>query len=124
MGFFKKNVDVVDLADMRRRGLLKENSGGSRISESSGITDFTSSVSSSNNTDTVNLDFLGNLAGASVNSESPGRITDSLRTARLRNRENSEIHELKIRLDDNNFKLNSAIERIRELERRLNERGI
>lgn len=114
MSFFKKKgVEIVDLTDMEKRGLLEKSK---KISGSSGdMIDFSSK---SENLGNPAGDFLSNLAGVG----NTGSVTDSLRTARKRNIENSELNEMRLKMDDNDFKLNSLIERVKELERKLDER--
>ncbi|PIN89884.1 hypothetical protein COU60_02205 [Candidatus Pacearchaeota archaeon CG10_big_fil_rev_8_21_14_0_10_34_76] len=84
-----------------------------------------------------NFDFLSGFAQASVSSNesvnslnssssgvsSSGSITDSLRVARRENKDHlrTEINELKIKLDDSNYKIDILMEKVRELER-LKER--
>jgi hypothetical protein len=133
MGIFKKRgVDVVDLTDMRRRGLLpKEDfkTEGTEMLDFSGNS-ISSSFGSSRQSVTGDEDFLSSLAGVGqsnsigVSSSSPGHLTDSLRSARRRSNENAEINELRLKLDDSDFKLRSLTEKIKEIERRLGERGI
>ena len=115
MGFFKKKnkQEIVDFSLMQKRGLLNREDIRQKETINLGI--------SNNKTEVVD-DFLSNLAGAS--SSSSGPITESLREARKRNNTNAEINELRLKLDDNDFKLKSLIERIKELERRIDERGI
>ena len=123
MPFFKKkrSVDVVDLTDMQRRGLLKTS-----IPEKNeeGIVDLSSSSSSPAG------DFLSSLAGFGANSSverihpSPGPIISNLRAARQRGLADTKINELKLKLDDNDYKLNTLIERVKELEDRLKEKRI
>lgn len=102
----------------------------------------TQSDSSSNN-----FDFLGNLAQASSTSsdptqsshqsqrfsevpqrESPGPITSQLRQARqvsagthTQLHSDSHVNELKIKLDDNDYKLRDLVERIEKIEAKLRE---
>lgn len=117
----KKSPDVVDLTDMRKRGLLKEH-----VPETNkeGVIDFSDSAGSSApshsaESSSPNMDFLGSLAGASASESMGGSITENLREARQRNLGNSEIHEVKIKAEDNEYKIRALEDKIRELEEKL-----
>jgi hypothetical protein len=128
MGLFgrKKSSEVVDLSDMQKRGLLKREA---RIPESntSGVVDFSSSSGSSSTGKDVSrdVDFLSGLAGAGVDlrgsNESYGNVTDSLRAARRRNIASADLNEMKLKVDDNEFKIEQLNEKIKELEMKLRE---
>jgi hypothetical protein len=125
MGIFKKKgVDVVDLTDMQRRGILEKTA---KNDNEDGVIDFGFDKTKESGANTAG-DFLSSLAGVETSksaiNESPGPITDSLRDARKRASMNSELNELRLKLDDSDFKLSSLIEKVKEVERRLNERGI
>tara|TARA_Y100000034_G_C6892991_1_gene411221 strand:- start:251 stop:703 length:453 start_codon:yes stop_codon:yes gene_type:complete len=150
MGIFKKKgVDVVDLTDMQRRGLLEKSAEieNTYQKDNAGVIDFgsrevgTTDVGASPAGDKTASksqsifasgceasDFLSSLAGVSgvgtAGGESPGPITSSLRNARQRSNTNSEINELRLKLDDSDFQIRSLNEKLKEVERRLNERGI
>ena len=115
MNLFKKKSkqEVVDFSLMHKRGLLPKE-------ESHRQKEF-ADLRTSKKTEVVD-DFLSSLAGASSNS--PGPITESLRESRRRINAGSEISELRLKLDDNEFKMKSLIERVKEIERRMGERGI
>ncbi len=128
MGFFKKKrgADIIDFTNMMKRGLISpaDNKSGEHevIDFSSSRNAFPSSspIGNSNGGD----DFLSGLAGAGDVEQSPGPITDSLRLARRRNTESSDIRELRLKIDDNDFKLNNLIEKVREIERKIRDGGI
>lgn len=114
MGLFrKKKQDVIDFSLMQKKGFLRESKANERE-----VIDFSGN---SAKTDSGGFDFLSGLANAGGSS---GTVTESLREARRKKIESSEINELRLKLDDSDFKLKTLTERIKELERRLNERGI
>jgi hypothetical protein len=131
MGIFgkKRSVDVIDLSDMKKRGLLPDKIPNK---DPSGVVDF--SFDSSNISKRVGSDsdgsigsddFLSNLAGVGGGvAESPGNVTSSLRAARARVQSNVHVNELKLKIDDNEFKVGRLEERIKELERKLRELGV
>ena len=112
MGFFnKRKSEVIDFTG----SVGKRISRSVASSETSGdLIDFSSSTS-------PNMDFLGSLAGA--DNSSSGSVTNSLRNARQKNQRSQELNEMKLKLDDNDFKLNSVVEKVKELEMKLKERG-
>ncbi len=122
MGFFRKRKpNVVDFTSASRRA-VPEVSNSSKLDN--GVVDFSSASSQTNNSisSSPNMDFLSNLAGA--DNSSSGSVTDSLRNARQKNQMSQELNERKLKLDDNDFKLNSVVEKVKELEMKLRERGI
>lgn len=122
MGFFRKRKpNVVDFTSASRRA-VPEVSNSSKLDN--GVVDFSSASSQTNNSisSSPNMDFLSNLAGA--DNSSSGSVTDSLRNARQKNQMSQELNEMKLKLDDNDFKLNSVVEKVKELEMKLRERGI
>ena len=116
MGLFgKKRADFVDLADMRKRGILRESA---RVDEQ-GIVDLGSSGSSgSASTISGGFDFLGNLAGAGNSSESGGgSYTNKLKA--LRFGPNAELKNLKVKMEDIEYKLDRFLERLEKIEDKL-----
>ena len=105
MGFFKKKGDpsVIDLTDMQKRGLL---SVPTPEKNDEGVVDFSSSQPTQPSSSAG--DFLSNLADIGKSTEniqpSPGPIISSLRTARQKSLSYARIHELKLKLDDNDYK--------------------
>ena len=126
MGFFKKKgPEIVDFTS----SLGKRVSNSVTSSENAeGLLDFNSSPSSQSSNNSVsssaspNMDFLSNLAGA--DNSSSGSVTDSLRNARQKNQRSQELNEMKLKLEDNDYKLNSLVEKVKELEGKLRDRGI
>jgi len=135
MGWFSKRGEVVDLSDMKRRGLLPKNSF--QDSESSGedrIVDLSSmrnssklnssSSVSSSNSDSFGLGFLGSLAGANVGSSSSVsstgseelRYTERLKRARAGT---LSVEHLKTKIEDLEYKMDRLIERLRKVEDKL-----
>ena len=124
MSWFKKkrdNYDSIDFTELQKRKILKE-----KIS-SEGIIDMNSSASSVNSSSgsDSNFGFLSNLARAgSVKSnnldmtKSPS-ISDSLREARRKSMIGTEINELRIKLEDNEYKLSNLVDKVRQLEEKL-----
>ena len=119
MGFFrKKKPDVIDFTSGSKRNIPEVRNSPA----DSEVVDFSSSSSSSSSTSSSDVDFLGHLAGADTSSS--GSVTDSLRTARQRNQMDKELSEMKLKLDDNDYKLNNIVQKVKELEMRLREKGI
>ena len=125
MGFFsrKRSPDVVDLTDMRIRGMLPDKLEVIET-DKEGMIDFSSQVSSKRGDSSTGSagDFLSSLAGVGASaaaSSSSGGVTESLRTARRRNIGNAEINELRIRLEDSEYKINKLSQRIMELESKI-----
>ena len=150
MGFFKKRsqsgTDVVDLSDMKRRGLLPDKLPEA---DSQGVVDFSNyddtsfprssdvgDVSSTSNGPSSSSagDFLSSLAnvGMSTNSgfennsgagiqPSPGPITSQLRAARARGQIETQVNEIRIKVDDNEFKIGQLTEKIKELDAKIRE---
>jgi hypothetical protein len=114
MGFFKKKRnEIIDLTkDERIRSGL-----GKKSTSSDYVKVPTTSESKED-------DFLSGLAGAGNFESSPGPITNSLRDARKRISLNNELNELRLKLDDSDFKLRNLVEKVREIERRMDDRGI
>ena len=127
MGFFKKkSPGVVDLSDMQKRGLL--NSVPEKNADE--IIDYSKREGSVENiSQTQENNFLSNLAGANTDSStqnfpSPGPVTSSLRAARRSGQLDQQVSELKIKLEDAEYKIGSLTEKIKELELRLRDKGI
>ena len=122
MGFFRKRKpDVVDFTSSSRRTVPKV-SNSSKLNN--GVVDFSSTNSQTNKSisSSPDMNFLSNLAGAE--NSSSGSVTDSLRNARQKNQMSQELNEMKLKLEDNDYKLNSLVEKVKELEGKLRERGI
>jgi hypothetical protein len=143
MGIFskkKRSVDVLDLTDMQRRGLLKKEDVRQAplvsattegfVDFSSSSTDPTSSQSQFNDSSSFTNsnqtspagDFLSNFADIGNSTLTENSITDNLRDARKKNLVGNEVNELKIKLDDAEFKISSLTQRVAELERLIRER--
>jgi TolA-binding protein len=136
MGLFRKKgkSDTLDFTELEKRGIIRPSPA--METNNDGIVDFASSsspstsstppnTSSSTSSGSSPLGFLSSLASASTTTttttqESPGPITDSLRTARHRQQTNAEVNELKIKLEDNDYKLSNLADKIRELEEKIN----
>lgn len=117
MRFFgrKKGVEVVDLTEMRKRGLLR------RRSEIE-----LSSVKPSTSSGTSALGFLDSLASANAASSSSvgsgyGSYSDKLKS--LRSSRLAEFNSMKVKLEDMEYKLERLIERLGKIEGRLLEIG-
>lgn len=126
MGWFKrKGSDVIDLSNMQKRGLLPES-----VPEKNeeGVVDFSSSseVSPSASSSSGDLDFLSGLAGASASTQtnvqsSPGPVTSSLRMSRQKHQLEAQVNEMKLKMDDNEYRIGQLNEKIKELELKLRE---
>ena len=120
MGFFRKRkLDVVDFTSSPRRAVPEARS---RPEINSDVVDFSSSSSAVSSSSSPNIDFLSNLAEA--DNSSSGSVTDSLRNARQKNQVSKELNEMKLRLEDNDYKLNSIVQKVKELEMKLRDKGI
>jgi len=123
MGFFgkKNNKEVIDFTELQRRGVIREQS----VKNEPDVVDLSSISGSSVNSESSSNpagDFLSSLAGvgASEGANFGSSVTDSLRDARARN-VNPQINEIKIKVEDNEYKLKDLSEKILELERKLRE---
>jgi len=104
MSFFKESVpDVIDLVDMQKRGILKK----SPEQKEDDFVDF--SKQSTQSSPPSSFDFLNSLANAS----SP---TVSEQTTKL---DDAQIANLKVKLEDLEYKLDRFTERIAALESKL-----
>jgi len=116
---FRRKNEVVDLTIMRDRGILKDVSQ----EKEDEFVDFSSSQNQTAQ-NSGSFDFLSSLAtgaDSSLTSESsPGPITESLRDARKRGI-GADLNEMRIKLEDTEYKLNNALRRIQELERKTRE---
>ncbi len=124
MGLFSRKGDFVDLTDMQKRGLLKEQVKNFET-DSEGVVDLSSSnssiVGSSNSEDSLGLGFLSGLASAGSkpveNSDSEtGKYTNRLRIARANV---TDISSLKIKVDDIEYKLERFLERLEKMEDKI-----
>ncbi len=99
-GFIPAQVAQKDIIDLRKENSTESNSSG--------------------------FDFLGSLAGAGASSinDSPGPLTESLREARKKSGFNAEINQLKVQIDNHDFKIDNLHNKIIELEKKLREKGI
>ncbi len=126
MGFFKKKgPEIVDFTSSLGKRVSNSVASSENAEE---LLDFSSSPSSQSSNNSVsssaspNMDFLSNLAGA--DNISSGSVTDSLRNARQKNQMSQELNEMKLKLEDNDYKLNSVVEKVKELEMKLREKGL
>lgn len=122
MGWFKKrrDSDVVDFSLMQKKGLIPE---AARKANEQGIVDLRTASSSGNSGSSE--DFLSSLAGvgnSNNSSYSSGSITESLRAARRKNNLTGTslgLNEMKIKLEDAEYRIRALESRIRELEGKL-----
>ncbi len=124
MGVFKKKRnEIIDFSDMYKRGWIKaadnEFEGGEEIID---LTKKPVSVPSNFTQTNSDMDFLTGFAQASTSNSDNNSVVDSLRIARRESGDHlrTEINELKIKLDDANFKIETLTGKIRELERKIN----
>jgi len=119
MGLFgKKRPDFVDLTDMRKRGILRERR--SNNADSSGVLDLSSSGNSSSGSD--GLGFLGSLAGAGSSQANPNSnetYGERLRAARRGNM--AEFRNMKVKIEDIEYKMDRFLERLEKIEDKLND---
>jgi len=120
MGWFRKKSgpEIIDLTDMQKRGLLP-----AAVPEANehGIVDLSSgSTQASSSSSSGDMDFLSGLAGVDSHP-SPGPVTSGLRAARHGVKTDARVNEMKLKIDDNEYKISQLSERIMELEAKLKE---
>jgi len=116
MGWFKKRgVDVIDLTDMEKKGLLQRQRGANDGDVVDLVPSGSSNISSKGG-GVPTLGFLDNLAGASSSGESSS-VGESLRNAR--GSALGQVNQLKIKLEDMEYKMEKLVERLSELESRI-----
>ena len=144
MGWFsKKDEDVIDLTHLQNRGILKrsseiaqnviKNPSGERIIDLSGTntspTPQTSTTSTSSDNSSA-LGFLSDFASAATHTDStqqssyfaesaPGSMTENIRAARRA--KFGEVNQLKLKLEDTEFKLEQTLQRLTKIEEKLAE---
>lgn len=109
--FGKRKSDVIDMTRMRH---LLPASSDNEVEEID-----LSNVQKPASSGTSSFDFLGSLASAQNLESSSGPITESLRDARRAKM--GGVNELKIKLEDSEYKINDLTNRVREMEKRLRE---
>lgn len=110
MSFFKKELDVLDLTDLQKRGLLKKAEEIKKQEDNSGgYVDFTKSgTSASESPSGANpFDFLGSLSG--VGASTPSSQSSSAEGS-------LEIQSLKNKIEDLEYKLRVLEDTIAKLE--------
>jgi hypothetical protein len=126
--FKKKAPDVVDLTKLRDSGVLdrslkvaKQNDIGSthdgEVVDLSISSSESSSITSSGGGGGGDFGFLSGLAGAG-SGESSESITGNLREARVKN---VAGQELKLKIEDIEYKLDRFIERLEKIEKKLRD---
>jgi len=124
MGLFrrKKGSEVIDFTNLYNRGLIKQ-SGESAEND---VVDL--STNQSQNTFSNSDDFLSGLAGVGAGADTQvqtserigaGSITSSLRKARQEASIHAKFNEIKLKIDDTDYKLNNLIEKVKEIEHRV-----
>ena len=130
MGLFRRRgVDVVDLTQLQKKGILKsrqETQGIKDVIDFSSYSKSRTSVSNNQSTGESPLGFLSNLANASknpLNIENSIDYGDKLKEARKAKL--AEFNSMKVKLDDFEFvvrdlrsRLEKMEDKIRELERK------
>jgi len=136
--FGKKRVDVIDFTRLQKQGILKrvEESSAAESSGSDVVDLSSSSLSSTDSSGTSsnplagffnNVDSPSTPASSAFSSESAvsnsensyGSYTDKLKTARASKL--AEFNSMKIKLEDAEYKLGKALERIEKLEEKFFE---
>ena len=111
----KKKTDIVDYASLYKRGIIPK---PIPQKNEEGLVDYSKKQEVSSNDN-----FLNSLAsvGNSINLHpSPGELTTGLRKARSKNILESQLSEMKIKLDDSEYKIKILTEKVLELEKRMN----
>ena len=124
MGWFgrKKGVEVVDLTEMRKRGLLRRRREKDEVVELGSVKPSASSGASGASA----LGFLDSLASANAASSGSqgsgyGSYSDKLKS--LRSSRLAEFNSMKVKLEDFEYKIERLIERLEKIEARLLEIG-
>ena len=126
MGLFTKKhkPDIVDFTVLEKRGILQK----TMPERNPQIFDRGSAIFGQKQNENISeeVDFLSSLAGAGASSGSgnSGSVVDSLREARRKNSFQSEISDLKVKLDNQDFKIDNLHDKLKEIERKLREKGI
>ncbi|MCH7568100.1 MAG: hypothetical protein IIA87_01645 [Nanoarchaeota archaeon] len=124
MGLFrrKKGSEVIDFTNLYNRELIKQ-SGESAEND---VVDL--STNQSQDTFSNSDDFLSGLAGVGAVADTQvqtserigaGPITSSLRKARQESNIHAKFNEIKLKIDDTDYKLNNLIEKVKEIEHRV-----
>jgi len=136
---FKKKEEVVDLVELKKRGLIEDKDLGIEQSMNSGnIMDLSSSqqqapqqASPSSGSDSNPLGFLAGLAGgvgSDLSSESSSSEVDEsnkgLGFNQRKTRLKHKIKEMETRIDSLSNQLQKAVDRLELMERKLERKGI
>lgn len=110
--FGKKRDDVIDLTRYKKSIELREEPE---------VIDLVKNGSKDEaQTSGVNLNFMDNLQDSNLNSAYGGAITDSLREAR-KAKLKSAFNDMKVKIEDNDYKMNNMIRKMHEMEDRIKE---
>jgi len=115
---FKKEDIIIDLGDLQKRGIIKQNEPSE--SESTGVVDLTESSNSSSNDGSSALGFLGALAGSGESSE--GTDTISSPTSFVSDRKTKLkgiIRDMKGKVDNTYDKVHKLSDKLDLLEKKL-----
>ena len=113
MGLFKKRGDVIDLTKLKRSGVLDRSLKVAKENEAGGVNegrviDLRENSNNISSTSGNDFGFLSGLAGA-------GSFGDS------GSESSSSGNELKNKIEDLEYKLNTLIERLEKIEEKLEE---
>ena len=115
MGLFRKESrDIVDFTLLQKRGIIKKEhpqSSSSTVDTPTGFVDLTTSLPQVSASISTPTDFLGFL-----DSASPKPLTTASNSL-----ENAEIHTIKVKIDDLEFKLERLLEKLSQLETQFSE---
>ena len=130
MVWFGKKKDVIDLTELQRKGVLQRSQEvGKKMGEYSknenSVVDLSSFSRKQTNVENsgseTGFGFLGNLAGAGNTDTSStgdyGSYTEKLKVARAGKL--AEFNNMKVKIEDLEYKLERMIERLERIETRL-----
>lgn len=125
MGFFNRKRDVVDLTNLRKRGIIKEDDkdefSDSPVLDLSNPSSTTSVSQNSSSSGSGGFDFLGALANANSNSENSEKGESNSYVDKLRERRMNRMadNHLKVKFEDLEYKFDRLVERLEKIEERL-----
>lgn len=118
MGIFKKkSPEVLDLAELQKRGIL-ERARAIEMSREGRAAPISESSVNSNSANSSGLGFLSSLAGAGGESNGSTGVVSSLRIAR-REHMTSDVGGLKNKIEDIEYKIERLIERLERIEEKM-----
>ncbi len=129
MGILRRNRDFIDFTELQKRGLIKkskENLPNNMKVNSDGTIEFiapqesTTNVVGNTSNSIANVSspfgFLDSFASAATNTQGEGKENN---LSNLVNQSPCDLNQVKLKLDDFDFKLGKLMERIEKMESKL-----